>query len=156
MKSSIITSALLASFVAGANAETAIDMTATLVGTSERSMAAFSESNMAGTTISTYERIDADNPLDGMTGACSGHMIVQVPEGSGSGLCTFSNDAGDSMVLTYDITGLNRDGGISGTWIVQGGTGSLMGAQGGGGFVNSADTDDGTFSQKVTGAITLP
>ncbi|WP_299722374.1 hypothetical protein [uncultured Tateyamaria sp.] len=150
-----IAAALIAT---GASADTTIDMTTALKGTTARQMTVFSEGHMAGTLASTYERIEAGDghPMTGMTGTCTGHMIVQLPAGSGGGLCAFSNDAGDRMVITYDITGLNRDGGVSGSWIAHGGGGTMAGVQGGGSFVNGPDAEDGTFDQQVTGAITLP
>ncbi len=154
----MIAAALFATSATSAIAETTFDMTVTMTATTERQVTVFSEGHMAMQLVSQYDKFEGpdDNPLSGMIGTCSGHMIVQVPAASGSGLCTFSNYAGDNMVTSYTVTGLNRDGGISGTWTAQGGTGKIAGVQGGGSFVNSAVADDGTFNQQVTGAFTLP
>jgi len=54
------------------------------------------------------------------------------------------------------VIGLNSDGGISGSWTAHRGAGTTAGVQGGGRFVNSDVADDATFTQQVTGAITLP
>lgn len=59
------------------------------------------------------------------------------------------------MIISYELISENRDGGISGSWTAHGGLGKTTGVQGGGRFVNSAIAVDGTFDQKVTGAIML-
>lgn len=139
-------------------AESAFDMNSTFNGTTERQMTVMSEGHMAGLLISQYAPLEGQtgNPMNGMTGSCTGHMVIEAPAASGGGLCNFNNDAGDTMVISYEVIGLNRDGGISGSWTAHGGAGKTAGVQGGGRFVNSNVAGDGTFTQQVTGAITLP
>ncbi len=158
MKRITIATAALALSATTAFAENSFDMNATLRGTTERQMTVMSEGHMAGLLISQYAPVEgpAGNPMNGMTGSCTGHMVIEAPAASGGGLCNFSNDAGDTMIISYEVIGLNRDGGISGSWTAHGGAGKTAGIQGGGRFVNSAVTDEGTFTQQTTGAITLP
>ncbi|PTX54640.1 hypothetical protein C8N43_3457 [Litoreibacter ponti] len=158
MKRISLTAAALAISASTAFAGSTFDMSATLNGTTERQMTVMSEGHMAGLLISQYAPVEgaAGNPMNGMTGSCTGHMVIAAPAASGGGLCDFNNAAGDKMVISYEVIGLNRDGGISGSWTAHGGAGKTACVQGGGSFVNSAITDAGTFEQKVTGAITLP
>ena len=158
MRNSVFAATLFTSLASAATAETAFDMTVTLDGTTERQMTVFAQGHMAGTLTSSYDSFNgiAGNPMNGMMGTCTGHVEVQLPAGSGGGLCTFRNDAGDMVVISYDIAGLNREGGLSGSWIAIGGTGKTAGVRGGGSFVNSDAAEDGTFVQAVMGAITLP
>lgn len=139
-------------------AESVFDMNSTFNGIAERQMTLLSEGHMAGLLTSQYAPIEGQtgNPMNGMTGTCTGHMVIEAPAASGSGLCNFSNQFGDSMVISYEVMGLNRNGGISGSWTARGGAGKTAGVQGGGRFVNLNIADDGTFTQQVTGAITLP
>lgn len=139
-------------------AESSFDMNSTFNGTTERQMTVLGEGHMTGTLTSQYAPLEGlpANPMNGMTGTCSGHMVIEAPAASGGGLCNFGNDAGDTMVISYEVIGLNRNGGISGSWTAHGGEGKTAGVQGGGRFVNSDVANDGTFTQQVTGAITLP
>ncbi len=133
-------------------------MNTTLSGTTERQMTVISESHVAGLLSTQYASVEGTtgNPMNGMMGSCTGHMVIEAPAASGGGLCVFNNSAGDRMVISYEVIGLNRDGGISGSWTAHGGAGKTAGVQGGGRFVNSEIADDGTFSKLVTGAISLP
>jgi hypothetical protein len=139
-------------------AESSFDMNSTFNGTTQRQMTVLSEGHMTGKLISQFASLEGlpGNPMNGMAGSCTGHMVIEAPAASGGGLCNFSNDAGDTMFISYEVIGLNRDGGISGSWTAHGGAGKTAGVQGGGRFVNSDVADGGTFTQQVTGAITLP
>ena len=158
MKRITFATTALALFATTAVAGGSFDMNATLKGTTERQMTVMSEGHMAGLLVSQYAQIEGSsgNPMNGMTGSCTGHVVIDAPAASGSGLCNFGNELGDKIIISYEVIGLNRDGGISGSWIAHGGAGKTTGVQGGGHFGNSAVADDGTFTQRVTGAIMLP
>jgi len=78
-------------------------MNSTLNGTTERQMTVMSEGHMAGLLISQYAQLEgqAGNPMNDMTGSCTGNMVIEAPTASGGGLCNFGNDAGDTMAISY-------------------------------------------------------
>lgn len=107
-------------------------------------------------TALTPDVTDGAHLYSGMSGTCTGQLVINAPSAQGAGICAYSSPAGDTSLVQYSISGMTSDGGFHGTWVSLGGTGRMAGAIGGGAWVNSAVAEDGTFTQQLTGAITLP
>lgn len=99
---------------------------------------------------------DPKNPLAGMTGPCFGAVEIKGTSASGDGYCIFSDSDGNTIVNHWVATGLGSAGALLGTWEVKAGSGKFFGTTGGGAFSNSTNKETGTFSNEITGAMTMP
>jgi hypothetical protein len=157
MRTCILTGLLL-TMATFASADETFDMNRTATGISEPLMHQNSQGHLIGSLHSTLttEISDAAHPFFGMSGDCTGHVIIKSASAQGAGTCVYDNADGDTALLGYVINGLTEEGGFHGTWVSFGGTGKLADMSGGGTWSNTAIAEDGTYIQQVNGAIRLP
>lgn len=157
MRTHILTGLLLTMATYASAGET-FDMNRTAKGVSEPQMQQNAQGHLVGSLHSTLapEISVATHPFFGMTGDCTGHIVIKSSSAQGAGTCVYSNADGDTALLGYAITGLTAEGGFHGTWVSHGGTGKMADLSGGGTWFNTAAAEDGTYTQHVNGAISLP
>ncbi|WP_281859353.1 hypothetical protein [Litoreibacter halocynthiae] len=134
------------------------DMNRTAKGVSEPQMHQNAQGHLIGNLHSTLtpEISDAAHPFFGMTGDCTGHIVIKSGSARGAGTCVYGNADGDTALLEYAIIGLTAEGGFHGTWVSHGGTDKMADLSGGGTWFNTAAAENGTYTQHVNGAIRLP
>lgn len=96
----------------------------------------------------------AGHPFSEMTGTCNGTAEVIGAAVNGGGHCLYENTSGEMLVVRWTAKHIDGNGAFHGDWVVTGGTGSLSGATGGGGFVSLTD-DTGAQEVNMTGALSL-
>ena len=109
--------------------------------------------NMADYT--NIETRDPSNPLNGATGPCFGEVELKNGAPEGDGYCTWTDTAGDNILINWTATGTNAEGNNLGDWQLLGGTGRWQGATGGGTYrIVSEEGSDKRINQAI-GTITL-
>lgn len=109
----------------------------------------------AATEYTGFETSSADNPLANLKGTCFGSMIIDEGAISGGGNCHYTDADGDVAIMSWTAEKLGPDGRTMGSWEVAGGTGKWAEASGGGAF-NAGEDDAGTYTNEVTGELTMP
>jgi hypothetical protein len=158
MKRTLIVAAAFALVCAPAFAGELFNVSGVGKGTSQSSVAMVGEGHMLMNSINSYknfESVDPKSPFSGMTGQCWGAIEIKIPSASGRGHCEFTDKSGDKSYNTWVATGLAKDGALTGTWTLIGGTGKYKNATGGGQFHSRTDREAGTFENEVEGALIL-
>lgn len=108
----------------------------------------------ASTLYSGFEG-NPDNPMASFQGPCFGAVLVKAGEVSGGGNCHYTDGDGEIAVIAWTADGIRAEGRTQGTWEIAGGSGKWAAATGGGRF--DAGTDEqGTYTNNVTGELTMP
>lgn len=127
-------------------------------GTSQNTVMPLGENHMlvkSQSTYTTFEMNDPSHPYSGMNGECFGSFEIKVPSAAGGGNCVYKDDAGNMSAVRFTVTGMTAQGAITGTWAMIGGQGIFEGASGGGMFHSLTDSETGTFTNTVSGAMTM-
>lgn len=109
----------------------------------------------AASNYTGFETSNPDNPLATLKGPCFGSMVIEKGKVSGGGNCHYTDADGDVAIMTWTAEGMGADGKTMGSWRVSGGTGKWTEATGGGSF-NAGTDASGTYSNQVTGELTMP
>ena len=107
-------------------------------------------------TQDTFEMEADGHPFSGMSGTCTGGMVIEGPAANGSGVCAYSNPAGDTAFVSWRAQRMTADGAVGGAWVMVGGTGGMAGISGGGAYTSKTDRKTGNTRATLTGAVTLP
>jgi len=153
----ILAAAAMAGLAAGAAAET-FDAAATGQGSSTSETMPLAEGLVVVDVASEYSDFqtgDPDSPMASASGPCFGAMLIDAGRVSGGGYCNYTDGDGDSWVVEWTAEAIDQDGRTQGGWRIVGGTGKWDGAAGGGRF-DSGEDAAGTYTNNVTGAVTLP
>ena len=103
----------------------------------------------------SFEMGQEDHPMSSLSGPCFGAAMVEAGAMSGQGYCHLTDADGDISAISWTGTGMDETGRTVGTWTVMGGTGKWDGATGGGEF-DAGPTEDGGYTNEITGEVTLP
>ncbi|EDZ45527.1 hypothetical protein RBY4I_736 [Rhodobacterales bacterium Y4I] len=152
--------AFLCAFSAGAaGAGTTWEQGGSGTGTATSSATEIADGHMVMQISSSYENVemeDAEHPMNGAAGPCFG-AVEAAPAGvTGSGICAFTDSAGEKVVLHWDAEGMDGSGALTGTWALGGGTGPWADAKGGGTFSSLTDPETGKFVNTITSSVTMP
>ncbi|WP_027243870.1 hypothetical protein [Leisingera daeponensis] len=152
--------AFLCAFSAGAaGAGTTWEQGGSGTGTATSSATEIADGHMVMQISSSYENVemeDAEHPMNGAAGPCFG-AVEAAPAGvTGSGICAFTDSAGEKVVLHWDAEGMDGSGALTGTWTLGGGTGPWADAKGGGTFSSLTDPETGKFVNTITSSVTMP
>lgn len=152
--------AFLCAFSAGAaGAGTTWEQGGSGTGTATSSATEIADGHMVMQISSSYENVemeDAEHPMNGAAGPCFG-AVEAAPAGvTGSGICAFTDSAGEKVVLHWDAEGMDGSGALTGTWTLGGGTGQWADAKGGGTFSSLTDPETGKFVNTITSSVTMP
>ncbi|MCG6882868.1 MAG: hypothetical protein LJE62_03830 [Silicimonas sp.] len=96
----------------------------------------------------------ADNPMATLKGPCFGSVLVDKGNVSGGGHCQYTDADGEMAVISWEANGMSAEGRTMGSWALAGGSGKWATATGGGSFDAGTDAA-GTYTNKVTGEVTL-
>ena len=157
MKSFPATVAVMVSIAAPCVAGS-IDVSGTGHGTASSTPMPVSDDLVVVHATTEYTGFDGNNPDNPMTtfkGPCFGSVLIKAGEVSGGGNCQYTDDEGEMAVVSWTADSMSADGRTQGTWEIVGGSGKWAKASGGGRF--DAGTDDqGVYTNKVTGELTMP
>ena len=99
---------------------------------------------------------DANNPLNGATGGCTGTVLVVDGKPSGSGFCTYQDPDGDVSIVRWEAVSLNESGGNNGKWQLAGGTGKYANAYAMGEYSSVSNEDRTEAVNSISGTLSLP
>lgn len=154
MKHFLVLAAGLAFATAG-NAGEVVDVSTVASGKQNSTVYPLGEGHVLIAADSAYESF-ASGPMAGLSGPCFGAIEINGASATGSGACAYSDGAGNMFGNHWQVTGLNAEGALIGTWTVGTGTGKFAGATGGGTFASKTDNATGMFQNTITGAMLLP
>ncbi|MFW8634655.1 hypothetical protein [Cribrihabitans pelagius] len=149
----------LAAYSVPAAAETTWDQPGKGMGISSSTVTEIAENHMVMQIRSDYESVemeDESHPMQGAAGPCFGAVEVVAGAADGTGICAFTDSAGDTVVLHWTAKGMDGSGALTGDWEVSGGTGKWQEAKGGGEFSSLTDPSSGQFVNTITSSVTLP
>jgi len=152
-----VAAAAIAGLAAGAGADT-FDATGTGQGTSNSEPMPLADALVVVHAVSEYtgfEMANPGSPMASATGPCFGSVVINAGRVTGGGHCAYTDGDGDSWVAQWTADGMSEDGRTQGDWQIVGGTGKWQGASGGGRFDAGTDAA-GTYTNNVTGSITMP
>ncbi|MFW8593059.1 hypothetical protein [Cribrihabitans neustonicus] len=148
-----------AAVAAPAGAETTWDQPGKGMGISSSTVTEIAESHMVMQIRSDYESVemgDESHPMQGAAGPCFGAVEIASGAADGNGICAFTDNAGDTVVLHWTAKAMDETGALTGDWEVSGGTGKWQEAKGGGEFSSLTDPESGQFVNTFTSNVTVP
>ena len=134
------------------------DSTGSVKGQAASEITVLSEDHMVMLLPAKHTAFDMatpDHPFADMTGSCTGATEVIGAAVSGQGMCVYENSKGEKLAIRWLANTFDAEGKFHGTWIIEGGTGSMAGASGGGDFISNTDVTSGAQDVALTGAISL-
>ena len=135
-----------------------IDVSGTGHGTATSTPMSVSDNLVVVHATTEYTGFDGENPDNPMTsfkGPCFGSVLIKAGVVSGGGNCQYTDGDGEMAVVSWTADGMSADGRTQGNWEIVGGSGKWAAATGGGRF--DAGTDDqGVYTNKVTGEVSMP
>ena len=140
---------------AGPVAAETMDAAAIGIGMSDNEVTQVAENHIIMKTESLYEAFDTEGPFAGASGECFGAAEMKDGAVTGSGICVFDVENGETAVVDWQMNGLGEDGATTGEWTVTGGNGAWATASGGGAFSNLTDPETGEFENNITGEVTF-
>ena len=155
MKLTTTTAAALAMLAAPAFADM-IDVSGTGQGTASSMPMPISDDLVVVHAMSEYTGFEGgpDNPMSSFSGPCFGALVIDKGSVSGGGNCHYTDADGDMAVMSWTADAMSAAGRTQGAWELAGGSGKWAAATGGGRF--DAGTDDaGTYTNNVTGEISM-
>lgn len=159
MKRYYLTAAVVCTFSAGSALScTELEQAGTGTGTSTSSVTQIADGFMVMQISSTYDTVemeDASHPMHGASGPCIG--AVEIDDGivDGAGICTFTDAAGNKVVLHWDAEEMEDSGALAGTWHLSGGTGPWENTEGGGDFSSLTDPETGKFVNTISSSMII-
>ena len=109
----------------------------------------------AATDYTGFEMANPGNPMASAAGPCFGSVVINGGRVTGGGHCAYTDADGDGWVAEWTADGVSEDGRTQGDWQIVAGTGKWQGATGGGRFDAGTDAA-GTYTNNVTGSVTMP
>ncbi len=94
---------------------------------------------------------DEANPLHGASGSCSGTMLIVKGQINGGGYCTYKDSDGDSSIVSFTATAVDKAGVNMGDWELVGGTGKYASASGSGKFSSAPNADRTASVNTISG-----
>jgi hypothetical protein len=128
-------------------------------GQSQNEIVVLGENHVVMHSVGIYQPLataDANNPMTGLPGKCFGSIEMKGASASGSGHCVFAEGDSRAVVTDWTVTGRSAEGALTGQWSVIGAAGSATGLTGGGSFSNLTDRATGTFTNSISGAVSMP
>lgn len=102
-------------------------------------------------TEGTISLKDEANPLHGASGSCSGTMLIAKGQINGGGYCTYKDADGDSSIVSFTATAVDKAGVNMGDWELVGGTGKYASANGSGKFSSAPNADRTASVNTISG-----